>query len=75
MKVIEVICSAMPWAASWGVPIQPIMMFEATNSPPSATMVSPMGQPIRAIWRMACQSGRQKRWNRLYLRATGTQPA
>jgi hypothetical protein len=64
MKVIEASCSAIPCAASSRVPIQPIITFEPTNSPPSATMVRPMGRPSQKTALNSAQSARQKRWNR-----------
>ncbi len=61
MKAIEAICSAMPWAASGTAPSQPIITEEVENSPTSAMMVAPIGQPRRRISRKAGQSARQNR--------------
>jgi hypothetical protein len=56
MKVTEMICSAMPWAASSVVPIQPIITMAPTKSPLSARSVSPMGQPRRKTAKKTGQS-------------------
>ena len=63
MKVTEMICSAMPWAANSSVPIQPIKIIVAMNSPASDTSVTAIGAPRRNTCPKAWGSGRQKRAN------------
>ena len=52
MKVSAATSRAMPWAASWTVPIQPIISAEAWKSPPSASPVSHGGgiTPLKKIF-------------------------
>jgi hypothetical protein len=69
MNVTEMICSAMPLAASSAVPIQPIMTVGPTKSPLSARSVSPMGQPRRKTSKNTGQSDRQNRSNSAYCEA------
>ena len=51
----------MPCAASGTAPNQPIITEEAANSPTSAMIVAPIGQPSRRISTSARTSGRQNR--------------
>jgi len=64
MNTADAICSAMPCAASGTVPSQPIITEAAANSPTSARLVSPIGQPSRNTCASASRSTRQNRRNR-----------
>ena len=68
MKVTAAIWLAIAAAASAAVPNSPIRKVTAINMPASATMVSPMGTPMRRSRAVTAQSITHSRWKGLLSR-------